>query len=304
MTHRQLDTFPTNYADAAGTIKFRPFGVMPATVRHLELTVQGQTATFPALRHVSDELSLALTIALPEGDAWLDPNTLTRWGTDVERIAADVAASIGELQLDIRQISTGTYLIHDDAYAGLAWLMPQLTSGLEVAGNTLIWSAGNGMTLITGTESPDGFQIAAAILTERIQADVEIETIVPHRIEDGYWVPAIWPEHATDALHLLERLSAAQWYGRQRDPLYEYYLGQGVDANVPEYQLTQSPDGDTVAACTWVEGIPNLLPHTDIILLVHEDGTAEPVTPESLNTRALGNVTDAGVSPARWYLPA
>lgn len=304
MTDRQLHTFPTSYEEATPFIEFRPFGVMPASVRHLELVDADRGDAFPALRGMSDELSLAATVTLAEGSAWLTPATLETWGVTIDVIAADVTAALGPLELDIRKISDGTYIIHDDAYAGLIWLLPQLVTGLEVDGTWLCWSLGDGMTLITGDQSPTGYQIAAAVLTERLQAGIELETLTPHLHTSGGWAASIWPEEAADSLRIAERLYASHWYGRQQEPLRNYYLEQGVETNVSDYQVMETPDGETISACVWVEGTPSLLPDTDMVLHVHLDGTAEPLTPEAFAGRAAGNLQNARVSPQRWYVQA
>lgn len=304
MTDRQLEAFPSSYAEATSFIEFRPFGAMPAAVRHLELADADRADAFPALLRVSDELSLVATVTLAEGNAWLTPETLADWGVTIETIATDVTSALGALEPDIRQVEEGTYIVKNDAYAGLIWLLPQLVAGLKVDGTWLCWNIGEGMTLITGDQSPTGYQIAAAVLTQRLESGVELETLTPHLHTTGGWAASLWPEEAADSLHLTERLYSSHWYGRQQEPLRNDYLGRGIEAEVSDYQVLETPDGGTISACIWNEGTPTLLPDTDMVLHVHTDGTAEPLSPEEFAGRADVRLQNAQVSPQRWFVQA
>lgn len=301
-TPSEID-FPSSYADAHGSVRLRPFGVMPAAVRRLELQVAGRTDAFPALVRVSDELSLAPVVATGNKAAWLTPVTLTTWGVSAEHVADEALAALGDLAVDVRPVGDGAFVVHGDAFAGAVWRQPQLVSGLGVSGSPIIWNAGAGVTLVTGDAVAQGFQIAVAVLTERLQSGAELESVAPHRLVDGAWTQSVWPASVQEPLRLVERLFARQWYERQRQPLREHYQQQGHEMNVPEYRVMETPQGEAVSASACVAGIPNLIPHVDTVLLIQPDGTARPYPFAEFREQFAASLQDARTSPPRWLTP-
>ncbi|MDR6868617.1 hypothetical protein J2Y69_003241 [Microbacterium resistens] len=300
MAAPSVSDFPSSYAAAHGRIQLRPFGAMPAVVRHLELQVADRADAFPVLVSVSDEMNLAPVVALEVGTAWLTPATLATWGVSVEIVASDALASLGDLEVDVRRVGRGAFVVHGEVFAGAVWGRPQLVSGLGVSGNPVVWNAGDGVTLVTGDEASEGFQIAVAVLTERLQSGVELETLTPHRMVDDAWTPSVWPASVQDALRTAERLFARQWYERQREPLREHYQSQGHEMNVPEYRVMDTPQGEVVSACACVVGVPNLIPDVDTVLLIQPDGTARPYSFAEFRDQFAVSMQDAGMSPPRW----
>lgn len=302
MAHPVLHSFPSRYADALKHIRLRPFGVLPSAVRKLELTVNGRGEAFPALVNVSDEMSVVPAVSLVEGDMWLTDSVITSWGITTEQLLGDVFEGIGELEIEVRAVGDATYVVHSTVFAGAVWLQPQMVSGLKVTGTSLIWNAGDGVTIVTGDEDPQGFQIAAAVLGERLQEGIEVETLVPHRLQADEWVPSVWPDSATDGLRFTERMFALQWYERQREPLTQLHEQQGMDINVPQYRVMNTPEGEVVSVCACVEGMQNAIPRVDAVLLVRNDGTAQTYPFDEFNNTKGVSIKDADVMPQRWLV--
>ncbi|QIM16611.1 hypothetical protein G7067_09655 [Leucobacter insecticola] len=168
-------------------------------------------------------------------------------------------------------------------------------------GLPVMWHAGDGVTLVAGDRAVDGFRIAAAMLLERLQSGIEVETLTPHRLVDGAWVPSVWPEEVQDTLRLVERLFAQQWYERQRGPLGDYCQQQGIDVSVPEYRVMETPEGETISACAYVEGTQTLIPDVDLVLVIRPDGSAQPHSFDEFRTSAGVSLQNARVSPQRWF---
>ena len=296
--------FPSNYSDASGRVGLRPFGVMPGSVRHLELSVAGRVDAFPAMTIVSDELSVVPTVSLAEGSAWLTASTLAAWGVSAEQVVADAIGSLGDLGVDVRPVGEGSFIVHGEVFAGAVWGRPQLVNGLPVTGTPVIWNAGEGVTLVIGDQDPEGFPIAVAVLTERLQSGAELETLTPHRLVDEAWAPSTWPASVQGALKTTERLFAQHWYERQREPLAAKYLQKGEEVNVPQFRVMETPEGDIVSACACVAGIPNLIPDVDTVLVINPDGTAQPYPFAVFREQFALTLPDARVSPPRWLTQA
>lgn len=295
--------FPSSYSDARGRIGVRPFGVVPGAVRHLELSVAGRSDAFPAVTGVSDEVGLVATVSLAEGSAWLTASTLAGWGVSAEQVVGDVLSSLGDVEVDVRPVGEGSFIVHGEVFAGAVWGRPQLVGGLPVTGTPVIWNGGEGVTLVTGDQDPEGFQIAVAVLTERLQSGAELETLTPHRLVDEAWTPSTWPTAVHDALRLTERLFARHWYERQREPLRERYERQGQEVNVPEYRVMEGPDG-AISAAACVAGIPNLIPEVDTVLVINTDGSPQPYSFTEFRVKFAASLHDVGVSPVRWLTHA
>ncbi|MFK4788670.1 hypothetical protein [Microbacterium sp. ZW T5_56] len=293
--------FPGSYEAARGRILLRPFGTMPAAVRYLELSVGDRAEAFPAVVSASSEIGVAPVVTVEAGTAWLTEATLAGWGIDAQQVLSDALSGASGLPIDVRPVGEGAFLVHGEAFSGAVWAAPQLVSGLGVHGHPVIWNAGRTLTLVTGDQSPRGFQAALGVLNEQLGSGVELETLTPHRAEGAAWTPIAWPSTTpAGSLHEAERLFARHWYERQRGPLRTFYEQQGVDMNVPEYRVMKSPEGRVVSACAYVAGISNAVPDVDTVLEVQADGSTRQLSWDDLRVHAQPPLQGLNTRPPRW----
>ena len=86
---------------------------------------------------------------------------------------------------------------------------------------------------------------------------------------NGAW-HLLEPEaHVVSAARALELVSLAITYSEQQQALQKFFERENVDLYVAKFDLMRNPsDPESIQSwCSWAEGVPSLLPLTDLVVM-------------------------------------
>ncbi|QGN34624.1 hypothetical protein [Microlunatus sp. Gsoil 973] len=295
-----LADVPASLDEARSRLLLRVYGAEHAAVDQLEAELKGVVEGLPAVQRITPDLSVGAVVDLPEGYLKVSPSTIQAWGCtleDVIRAGMDRAQGheFGASRLDDK-----TILVRDEVYAGAVWVLPELASSLPITGAPIAWALGRGLTLVTGSDDPNGMMVAAATIQELLQDGERVESVTPHRLTQLGWEPIGWaptPEHTDE---LVTRLHKAQVYGRQAEPLRARLGSHGQAAGVSEYTVVRKPDGQPWSITNWTQQSPAALPVVDEIILVRLDGATVGIRWADLVDQAQALLEPVAELPARY----
>lgn len=162
--------------------------------------------------------------------------------------------------------------LNEDDYDGARMLIPGYLEQTGLAGELVVIHPNRNLLIVTAVDDVDGIRIACDLALEELDAPSPV-SFQPLVGENGDWRPLILPK-SHPAYGQWQRLTCRNHemnYNSLQEPLQQLI---GQDLYVSAYQVGESPDGAYVSVSTWTEGVPSLLPRTDLIGLVTERGEA------------------------------
>lgn len=296
----KLADAPQSLDEARSRLLLRVYGAEHSGVDRLEATVAGVEDSLSALKQVTPELSVGAVVDVTEGYLKVSPAMLQSWNCTLDDLIQVGAGRADGHEFSASRLDDGTILIQDELYAGAVWVMPQLASGLPVDGAPLAWALGRGLTLVTGSDQPNGMMIAAATIQELLQTGERVESVTPHRLTDLGWEPVGWsstPDHTDE---LVQRLHKSQVYARQSEPLRALLAARGTDVSVSEYAVVRKPDGHPWSVANWTQDTLVAIPVVDEVVLVRLDGASVGIGWTDLLDQAQELVEPIADLPARY----
>jgi hypothetical protein len=151
-------------------------------------------------------------------------------------------------------------------------LVAAVFESLPVQGDPVALLPNRGVLLVTGSEMPAGL---ARLIAEGERSTQEnpwpLSAVLLQRVS-GRWQPYAPRPEVAPAAHRLELLSLAGTYADQQDALQKHYEKLGVDLYVAKFDvMTARAPGIARSWCSWAEGVPSLLPKTDVVALGRSD---------------------------------
>lgn len=203
----------------------------------------------------------------------IDQAQLDDWGADFDDLLPVAVDNLSELPASgwtsiYKQAYTST---EADDYAGARMLDPHFlgTTGLE--GELVVLHPNRSRLLVAAVDDAKGIAKACEAVFEELGAPSPV-SLRPLVGRPGNWRALVLPpSHPAHAIwQRLTHLDRQMIHHRLRQPL-QHLLGQ--DVLVGEHEVVESPDGAYHSVTTWAEGVPSLLPRTDLIRLETEWGT-------------------------------
>lgn len=282
----ELRDLPRSLDEARPRLLLRVYGAEQSDVDRLEATVAGAAEGLSALKQVTPELLLGAVVDVAEGYAKVSPATLQSWNCSLEDVIRAGSERAPGHEFTVSRLGDATMLIEDDIYAGAIWVMPQLATSLPLQGAPVAWALGGGITLVTGSDDPNGMTIAATTIQELLQGGVRVESVTPHRLTDLGWEPVAWARTPDGTDELVQRLHKSQVYSRQAEFLTAQLKGRGQDIAVAEYAVVRTEDGQLKSIATWAQDTIAAIPVVDEVVLVRLDGATAGVGWASLFDQA------------------
>jgi len=95
----------------------------------------------------------------------------------------------------------------------------------------------------------------------------------------GRWEPFEPGPALVSAARTFELLSLAGTYSEQQEALEKHLEKQGVDVYVAKFAVMNARDGSAGVHswCVWSEGVPSLLPQTDVVIMRRSDENEKAV---------------------------
>jgi len=207
----------------------------------------------------------------------LGSETLVKWGVGL----ADVL-KVGQFNLRMRS-SAGFEQIHPgvwtspyhDNYDASRITLSEVITHLVVRGDPVAFAVHRDHLFVTGAEDDEGLAFVAKRSLELIQDGRRVSGI-PVCWQRGKWEPfSTRPDSvAHEPLRRLKMMAQALDYSGQKGLLEK---ANGEDVFVATFSIIER-DPRWLCYCTWSEGVPTLLPITDLIALVGSKLDKDPRT--------------------------
>ncbi|MBL8113582.1 MAG: hypothetical protein JNK60_11895 [Acidobacteria bacterium] len=246
-----------------------------------EIECRGETPAFvkPVSRPWQGDLDVVLMYDFGHFMAQVMPETAETWGQSHDKL---FEIGIGNLSALERPawvpLGDGLFRIasevsFDESFA----LVDEVIDGLEVAGQAVVALPNRGVLLAAGSESPAGLRKLVAEAQRSLQEQPWPLSGTLLRRAAGAWQPFAPPPELARDVRLLELLSLAGTYAEQQEALQRHLEKTGVDVFVAKFDLMgeKSEPGAVRSWCSWAEGVPSLLPKSDVVVLSRH-GETEP----------------------------
>lgn len=188
--------------------------------------------------------------------------------------------------------------LNEDDYDGARMLVPGFLDQTGLAGELVVIHPNRNLLIVTAVDDATGIDIACKTALEEINAPSPI-SFQPLVGRDDDWRPLILPQ-SHPGYPNWQRLSCMNHemnYHSLHEPLQNLV---GEDLFVSRYQLAESDEGSYISYSTWTEGVPSLLPRTDLIGLITEKGEAITATWDSVHRLVTTTMEPTDHYPELW----
>ncbi|MGH1487815.1 MAG: hypothetical protein ACRBK7_00225 [Acidimicrobiales bacterium] len=187
---------------------------------------------------------------------------------------------------------------NEDDYDGARMLLPSYLEQTGLAGELVVIHPNRNLLVVTAVDDADGIRIACELALEDLHAPSPI-SFQPLVGRDEDWRPlGLPPSHpAYRQWQQLRCLSHEMNYTSLREPIQQLV---GEDLFVSGFQVAEAADGSFVSLTTWTEGVPSLLPKSDLIGLVTERGEAITADWDSVQRMVATTMEPTDHFPELW----
>ena len=204
----------------------------------------------------------------------VDQAQLDRWGArfvDLLPTAIDNLAHQPDAGWSVHKNRVWVSLNEDD-YDGARLLVPGHLDQTGLAGELVVIHPNRSMLAVTAVDDAKGIRRACELVLESLQAPSPV-SFQPLVGRGNDWRPLILPPShpGHEAWQRLNCVNDQMIHNSLRQPLQTLL---GDDLFVAGCEVGESPDGSYRSVTNWNEGRPSLLPRTDLICLVTEQGEA------------------------------
>ncbi len=188
--------------------------------------------------------------------------------------------------------------LDQDDYDGARMLVSGYLDQTGLAGELVVIHPNRNLLIVTAVDDADGIRIACELALEDLTAPSPV-SFQPLVGRDADWRPLILPPSHPAHGHWqrLTCMNNEMNYKSLQQPLQELV---GDDLYVSPYELAEAADGSYVSLSTWTEGVPSLLPRTDLIGLVTDRGEAITAAWESVHRLVTTMMEPTDHYPELW----
>lgn len=161
--------------------------------------------------------------------------------------------------------------LDEDDYAGARMLRPGYLDSTGLSGELVILHPNRCRLIVAAVDDARGIAKACERVFEEIGAPSPV-SLRPLVGRPGNWRPlAVPPSHpAHEMWQRLCHLNDQMIHNSLRQPLQNLL---GSDVTIGNYDIVEGADGAYRSVTTWTDGVPSLLPRTELINLVNDWGT-------------------------------
>jgi hypothetical protein len=224
---------------------------------------------------IGEHLLLSLAYDWPQAVQSLDDANLTDWGVTFYEAMEVARQNLQESTVAYGKMGAGFYsFMSGDTYDASRITLIQRTEGLEVNGKLVAMVPNRDSLFVTGSEDEAGLAMMAALAEKALEQPYSLSA-VPVIFEYGAWQDWIPPEG--HALHRTFKQMEVQWLGplyhEQAQLLNAVHEKQGIDIFVSNYSAIEKKDGELLTYCVWGKGVDALLPVTQRVVFMKDEGT-------------------------------
>ncbi|RZL04180.1 MAG: hypothetical protein EOP36_01745 [Rubrivivax sp.] len=266
---------PAAYADAR-------LRVLPIVRDQIDLSIARlMSSRFTQDTQAPSMTALPLVDRLIAGLAFDTPNAIHRltdkhledWSVDAKTALDD---AIDNLRTQTR--AGGWSQLEDngwsgdwgDAYASSRMLTPEVIHQLGLA-DPLVMVPCPEFILVADGNRPDAFEALGAIAEHAAKKGKRQLSMTVYRLKQQRWEIAPLPEGQGKLLRTLQAQATYIAYADQKQLLDDLHSRKNVDVFVASHQLVEDSNGTMQSIGIWTDGVPTMLPHSDLVLLQELD---------------------------------
>jgi hypothetical protein len=246
----------------------------------LQLKLEGnRTAADYPQQILADHLAIGLVYDLPESMRTIVAADLENWGVTFYEALEAACANLRQKE-DPVFVSPheGVYLsATGDNYDASRVILTDMVHQFDVRGEMIAMVLNRDTLAITGSECIAGLRIMAARARQALTEPRPISTIALRLENDEWheWLPPL--DHSLhQELALLRMQSLGQQYAEQKELLDEHFRQKAGEVYVATFSAARNTlTGAFNSYCVWSDGVPSLLPKTEIVHFFRPGDDAE-----------------------------
>jgi len=295
---------PSDFADVRP--RLRPV-IRSATERGaVALQLAGQPgASEVAFRPLCENLEIGIAYDGEFSVARLTTARLAEWGVTFDD-ACDVAIDNlrGMSSAPWAALRDGVFLSQfGDYYDAARLLLTDLLHRQPISGAPVVMAPNRTVLLLTGDRNAAGLATMVE-LAEQARAQPRPLPSLMLRWDGAAWRNFV-PPGLEAKLHALRVDELAGDYQDQRALLDELHKRDGTDIFVATYTVYRRQNGELFSVSVWSDGVPTLLPETDIVVLYREATRQSAHVPMAALRDACGDLMTATAHrPVRYEVTA
>jgi hypothetical protein len=289
------DSPPARFADAVALLRLQPVGPIPLADRRRLGQLHGDLGAADAVIPITADYHVGAILDLPDVDVPVSGTRVELWGTTIGEVLAAAYDNAGLERVRLFE-HDGAVVLESRAMAASLLLSgpghvipgthPELARWGELTPVILI--VDDATCLVGYAEDPSSIESVARVAEEALSTTMRPVSVTPLMAQGDRWVPYSWPAHAASAVHQLHRRWDFVRYERSRDAIVKWMEDRGEFPVVQRLKVgAGNDDGVYRSHVPWVEGIDNLLPITDDVVLVTNKGVRTMVPFSVLEDRGL-----------------
>jgi len=218
---------------------------------------------------VGTHLCIALVYDLPHAMSSIHPEQLHTWGLSFHQALDAAKNNLEASTLAMAKMGDGLYsFISGDNYDASRLVLLDRLQQLEIQGEMIAATPNRDTLLITGSEDVIGLEIMFDLIKNAMKEPRPMSPI-PMRLVGDQWfdwqIPPSCSQYLPWREMQMEFLGAI--YNEQQQYLDALHQKTGTDVFVASYTGLKKKTGETLSYSVWTEGIPTLLPRTDVVYI-------------------------------------
>jgi hypothetical protein len=261
------------------------YGCLRSRYQLLTTEIESRGETVPFVRPISmpwlADLEIVLMYDFGPYLAQVKPEHVEIWGQSSEALFARAQANLTALERPRWEpIGDGVFkVVSEVSYEESFVLVDAVISALQVQGDPVVAVPNRGVLLATGSDMPAALE---RLITEARRSMQEhpwpMSAALLRRVAGRWQLFEPGPALAS-AARTFELLSLAGTYSEQQEALEKHLEKKGLDVYVAKFAVMNARDGSggVHSWCVWSEGVPSLLPRTDVVILRRSDENEKAV---------------------------
>lgn len=249
---------------------------------------------------VGSHLIASLVYDLPDQMASVSKEQLEKWGVTYYEALEIARENLEQEPFTFAKIGDGCYAsATGDSYDSCRLLLPSLIEKFEVKGDLIALVPSRDSLIVAGSEDEQSLQIMLDLGKKELETNPRPMVPIPLRYDGDDWLDWLPPKNHRLAGPFQELAVSylIQEYGEQQQLLNQVHEKGGIDVFVATYNAVQKDDGTIYSYGTWGNGFESLLPKTDWITFVRDDGDVPANAPWSKVQEIVGHL----LSPTDHY---
>lgn len=256
---------------------------------------------------IGDHLALSLVYDLPQAMRSIGHDDLSQWNTTFYEALESARHNLEQLgnvafaNINNRCFASAT----GDNYDASRLFLLDLIRRLPVRGDYIAMVPNRDSLIITGSDDEQGLGVMCKLARESFSQPRPISTIAL-RLEGDDWQPWL-PDPDAPLYGVFKELrlrTLAAEYSDQCDLLTAVQRQRGETALPARFNVVQDTASQQFSSyCVWMEGVPSLLPKTDVVSFHRPDGKVLGTASWERLELVVGSLmTHQDIYPERWLV--